>query len=68
MNIIRTLISVLIALLVALSAYGLAWWGHPPEKLAPYATGGRVILAVLIVTGIGGIWRLWAPPAERGGR
>ena len=65
MNIIRSLISALIVVVVALGVYGLVWWGNPPEKLAPYATGGRVILAILIASGVGGLWRLWSAPAGR---
>ena len=61
MILIRSLISSLIVAVIVLSGFGLAWWAEPPEKLAGYATGGQVILAILIVTGFVGLWRLWTP-------
>jgi len=59
MNVIRGLITLLILTLVVLSAMGIAWWGHPPDKLAASADGGRLILSILIVASLGGLWRLW---------
>ena len=59
MLLIKGLISVLILWICILAGYGIAWWDSPPEKLASYQTGGKVILVVLIVGSLGGLLRLW---------
>jgi len=59
MLLVKTLISALILWICVLAAYGIAWWGSPPEKLASYETGGKVILVVLIVGSLAGLVRLW---------
>ncbi len=61
MNIIRSLISVLILTLIVISVLGFVWWQDPPEKLAGYSLGGQAILAVLVLSGSVGLWRLWSP-------
>lgn len=61
MNLIRSLISLLFVTLVVLSVLGIVWWDSPPEPLAGYTSGGKAILGVLIVAGLVGLWRLWAP-------
>ena len=61
MSAVRLVITVFILTIVVLSAYGFSWWGNPPAPLASYATGGRVILSLLMLLAIGGLIRLWSP-------
>jgi hypothetical protein len=61
MNTVRTLISVLIVAIAVLSILGIFWWNSPPEPVASYATGGQVILGILVASSVLGLWRLWAP-------
>lgn len=63
MNIIRSLISLLIVALIVVSVYGIGWWSAPPDKLANYAMGGRVILGAMVLVGVLGLFRLWMPVA-----
>jgi hypothetical protein len=61
MRAIQALISIFILAVAAFSFMGILWWNHPPEKLAHYSGGGKVILGVLIAGCAVGLWRLWAP-------
>lgn len=64
MNLVRLAISLLIALLVVVALLGVLWWQSPPDALASYGVGGRVILGVLALSGLIGLWQLWTPPAN----
>lgn len=64
MNVIRLFISVLIAALVVISALGIVWWQAPPDALATYQLGGKVVLGTLVLVGLLGLWQLWLPPSS----
>lgn len=66
MNIVRTLLTLLIVTLVVIATLGVFWWDNPPAPIANYQTGGKVILAVLALTGFFGIWKLWTAPTPAG--
>ena len=38
---------------------------QPPDKLSSYEQGGKVILGLLIVSGIAGLWVLWSPTKRK---
>jgi len=61
MNVIRSLISLLIVVLLYLGYIGMRWWDAPPEKLADSAGAAKVILVILMLSGVVGLVRLWAP-------
>jgi hypothetical protein len=64
MNIVRILISAVIAILIAVSAIGWIWTGtHQPLS---QAAASRVVLTLDIVAGIVGLVALWRPDAQRG--
>jgi len=52
----------LLVTVAALSIFGFLWWGQPPDKIADYATGGRVILVLGFAASLFGLWRLWSTP------
>lgn len=64
MNTIRLFITVLILALVVVASLGILWWEAPPEALATYQVGGKVILGVLALSGLVGLWQLWTPPSS----
>jgi hypothetical protein len=59
MLLVKSLITLMLVWISALSVFGFAWWGHPPEKLASYQDGGRVILVLLVAGCVVGLVRLW---------
>jgi len=64
-NVLRSIISLLVTVLVVLSALGMVWWKQPPDKLSSYEQGGKLILGLLIVSGIAGLWVLWSPTKRK---
>ncbi|QDV04645.1 hypothetical protein Poly30_01360 [Planctomycetes bacterium Poly30] len=66
MNYVRSFISLLIALLVIISVYGVLWWENPPAPIANYEFGARVILGALVTSGLVGLWQLWSAPTPAG--
>lgn len=59
MQILKMILSGFLLVLCVMIVLGFLWWGQPPEKLASYATGGRVILAVTFAGCLVGLWELW---------
>ena len=64
MNTVKLLISALLVAIGILSVFGFVWWGHPPEKLAASANGGRLILSLVVIASSVGLWRLWKPEPQ----
>jgi hypothetical protein len=65
MNFVRTLISLFVAILIAVSVAGWIWTGnHQP---APQATASRVVLAIGILAGVVALATIWrsSPIQER---
>jgi len=67
MNTIRIVISLFIAVLIAVSAVGWVWTGaHQP---APQATASHVVLGLGMLAGVVGVIAIWREkPAEHGQR
>jgi hypothetical protein len=59
MNIVRTVISMFLLLLIGIAASGWLWAGR--NLPAAQATGGRVVLTLCICAGIVGLVALWRP-------
>ena len=67
MNVVRSLMSVFLLILLALSVAGWNWAGGQPS---PQAEGARFVLVLCGLTAVGSLWLLWtaklpAPPEGR---
>jgi hypothetical protein len=60
-SVIRLCITIFIVTVATLSALGLTWWNRPPDPLQGYIDGGKLILAMIILSSIAGLWVLWRP-------
>lgn len=60
MKLFKSILTLLLAALAILAVFGFGWWSHPPEKLAEYAGGGRLILGLTVLASVIGVWSLWA--------
>lgn len=58
MNLVRSVISVFLVILLAVCTAGWIWAGNqPPEKLN--ISGARFVLALGALAGLGCLWLLW---------
>jgi len=67
MNIIRSVMSILLLALLALSVAGWNWAGGQPS---PQSEGARVVLALCGLTSVCSLWLLWTaktPAGSEGG-
>lgn len=67
MNLIRTIMSVLLLILLAISVAGWIWAGGQPS---PQSEGARTVLALCGLTAVGSLWLIWTaeqPAAQEGG-
>jgi hypothetical protein len=56
MNVIRSLMSVFLVILLALSIAGWIWAGGQPS---PQSEGARLVLVLCGLTAVGSLWLLW---------
>jgi hypothetical protein len=63
MNIVRTVISMFLLVLIGISTSGWLWAGR--NLPAPQAIAGRVVLTLCILAGIVGLVALWRPRPTR---
>ena len=56
MNLIRSIISVFLIILIGLTVAGWVWAGGQPS---PQMEGARFVLALCGLSSVGGLWLLW---------